>query len=179
MRIHVLLVLGLLGSIACGDSDGSGGSAGGEEGGAGGSGGGATVEVDDAELSAMAADYATLTKVNDAPFMSAQHAGMPMVNVYVSSSAVSAYEGIASGSASFPEGTLIVKEMLDADGNPEVLTAMYKAPEGYDPENLDWWWGMLTPAGEPAMSGSVGKIGMCNDCHQAQAATDAAFGLPQ
>ena len=160
--------------LGCGDSDtGSGGSG---EGG-GGEGGGSSATVDDAELSAMAADYASLTKANPAPFMSAQHDGMPMVNVFYNDVASEHYP-ITSGPFTFAEGSMIVKEMLGPDDQPMMLTAMYKGPAGYDPDNGDWWWGMLTLEGEPAMPGSVGKIAMCTGCHQGQSDTDFAFGIP-
>ena len=179
MRILLSLVC-IGGLLGCSDDEAGTGGAGGDGGdGTGGSGGGGQVTVDDAAISQQAAGYAQLTKVNQAPFMSAQHDGMPMVNVYVNGVGAAEYAKVPMGAASFPEGTLIVKEMLDAQGQPMMLTAMYKAPEGYDPTNRDWWWGMLMPNGTPAQSGSVGKIAMCNGCHQSQTSTDAAFGLPQ
>ena len=178
----VLSVAALSLFTACGDSGSSGGGGSGGEGGSGGSGGdggSAPVTVDDSELGAQAADVASLTKVNVEPFMSAQHMGNPMVNVYVNDVAADSYAEVTTGSpVTFPEGSMIVKEMLDPEGTPMMLTAMFKADAGYDSDNNDWWWGMLTLDGQPAESGSVGKIAMCNGCHQAQTTTDATFGLP-
>lgn len=164
-------------SAGCGDSGETTGTGGG--GGSGGAGGG-NPTVDDAAVSADAADYKTLTKLNSAPFMSAQHQGQPMVNVYVNGVASATYAKVADGAAlTFAEGSLIVKEMLDPEGEPMMLTAMYKGPEGYDAENADWWWGMLTLDGMPAQSGSVGKVALCSGCHGARETTDFAFGIPQ
>lgn len=162
-------------SAGCGDSGETTGTGGGGD-----EGGGGAPTVDDAAVSADAADYKTLTKVNALPFMSAQHQGRPMVNVYVNAAANATYAKVAEGGAlTFAEGSLIVKEMLDPEGEPMMLTAMYKGPEGYDADNADWWWGMLTLDGMPAQSGSVGKVALCSTCHGARETTDFAFGIPQ
>jgi hypothetical protein len=80
----------------------------------------------------------------------------------------------AGGDATFSEGALLVKENLDADGNPSGYFAMYKAFAGYDPDGNDWYWLRVDAAGEVADSG---KIALCKGCHGG-ATSDFVWGVP-
>lgn len=138
--------------------------------------GGAT----DTEIGAMAARYASLPKMNAAPFRTGQHQGNPQVNVYASTAAEGAYRSVNAGTFTgrFPTGTLLVKEMLDPVGGAPILTVMYKKAPGYDPEHGDYWYGRLAADGTPTRADFVGKVGFCIDCHGGAAKTDRVWGLP-
>lgn len=158
--------------VACGGgSSGTPGAAG-----AGGTG----AALSDAQIERLAATYTTFDKMNAKPFVTAQHQGNAMVNVYANAVAADTYRTVAptSTNAHFPEGSMLVKEMLDANGGKPVLTVMYKLPPGYDTQHGDWWRGRLSVDGSPTSPELVGKVGFCISCHEAASATDHAYGLP-
>ncbi|MDC7234207.1 MAG: cytochrome P460 family protein [Spirochaetales bacterium] len=66
---------------------------------------------------------------------------------------------VADGTA--PYGTIIVKENFTSSRELDKLTVMAKV-EGYNPENNDWFWAMLSPEGEVLAEGSPGG---CISCH--------------
>jgi len=160
-----LLLVSLSLPLACGDD-------GGDDDGASGSIGddstGADPGFDEAEVIAMAATYATsLEKINDQPFASA-HGLADMVNVYVDAGAAATYRSLdpmAPVEVDLPEGTLIVKEHLDAAGAFSGYLLMYRGPEGYAPETGDWLWAATNAAGDTVESGPSGGVDFCIDCH--------------
>ncbi len=78
--------------------------------------------------------------------------------------------GASSGSASlpYPEGTIIVKDSFkNAGGGKGALTAvtlMVKRSGGYDAENGDWEYIMLTPKMKVQ---AQGRLSACISCHLA------------
>ena len=138
----------------------------------------ADVMVDeDMVLSDAMAYAADLQQVSSEPRTS-MHGLADTVQFYVSPGDADTYLGIdpdADSTASFTEGALLVKENLDADGNPDGFFAMYKAAEGYDPEGNDWYWLRVDVAGNV---GDSGKVGFCKDCHSGTSETDFVFGVP-
>ena len=176
--IRVLAAIVTVSVAGCGSpSAASPAGGGGAAGSAGGSGASA---LSDAEIEQLAATYPTFQKVNAKPFVTQQHQGNPMVNVYANAIAADTYKAVlpSSTSAHFAQGSMLVKEMLDASGGPPILTVMYKLPAGYDSANGDWWRGRLNADGSATAPDLVGKVGFCLSCHSAAKATDAAFGLP-
>lgn len=177
-RLAALVVASFACSIAaCGDDGGST-----EDGtGAVGSSGTETADstgsapFDEAQVIEMASQYATaLERINAQPFTS-QHAIAASVSVYVDSGAAEMFRMLdpeAPVDLDFPEGTLIVKEHLDAEGSPDGFNLMYRGPEGYDPMASDWYWARVTADGTAAESGA---IGYCISCHAA--APGHAFGV--
>jgi Cytochrome P460 len=139
--------------------------------------------LDDARIEAAASTYATaFARVNRAPFATQQHAGNPMVNVYANDVAVGTYRAIAPSAPApagfaFRPGSMLVKEMLDASGRPEVLTVMYKKAPGYDVTHHDWWYGRLDPSGAPTQPSYAGKVDFCVACHEGAAGSDYAWGV--
>ena len=83
----------------------------------------------------------------------------------------------APTAVTFPEGALIVKENLNANGESDGYFAMYKGPEGYDPSGNDWYWLQVNGAGAV---GNSGPVGFCKDCHGggSAAVSDYVFGVP-
>lgn len=59
------------------------------------------------------------------------------------------------------------------------LTIMYRAKEGYDPENNDWYWVKYLPNGKVAKTGEgmpiAGKVKSCIECHASAAGDDYVF----
>ena len=100
------------------------------------------------------------------------------VNVYVRGD-TKAYRAIhpeAASSASIAVGTVIVREVFDAQGQLAKLTRMAKGPSGYDPTLGDWWFGEATPDGNPVR---LGRLTDCHGCHEPRAAEDFLFGVPK
>lgn len=135
-------------------------------------------EIDEAAVQAMAADFASLTQVSDVPEPS-QHALADTVTFYVADDALDLYLTVdpdAPTEVSFPEGSLLVKENLNANGESFGYFAMYKGPEGYDPSGNDWYWLRVD---ENGAVGNSGQVGFCKDCHGGGAAvSDFVYGVP-
>jgi hypothetical protein len=157
---------------------------------AGSQGGNASANLDpnvtqsDAVIGTLAAGYLENAKMNRASFRTASHLGNPQVNVFANERAEAAYRTISPGGEPpagfvFPAGSLLVKEMLDADGGPPILTVMYKQPPGYDPPHDDWWYGRLRSDGTATDPAYVGRVGFCSACHQGTQEWDFAWGVPE
>lgn len=134
--------------------------------------------VDEDAVRAAADDFANMTRVSDEPVASA-HALADTVIFYAANDVADLYLTIdpeAPTEVTFPEGALLVKENLDADGNSDGYFAMYKAFEGYDPEGNDWYWLRVDGAGAV---GNAGTVGFCKDCHGGGAGvSDFVYGVP-
>jgi len=82
-----------------------------------------------------------------------------------------------------PEGVSVDEVLANPDGHLGAYTVMFRREDGYDPENLDWFWARYNPDGsiaenpmDMALAGRVAK-GMdegCIACHQG-AADDMVF----
>lgn len=124
-----------------------------------------TPPFDEAEVIEQASQYATaLVQINDQPFPS-QHGLAATVNVFVDAANADLYRMLdpaAPTDLDFPEGALIVKEHLDADGAPDGYLMMYQGPEGYDPDANDWFWARVDGTGATKETGAVV---FCIDCH--------------
>ena len=170
------LALALLGCDA--DADDDGGSADTEAEGMDEDGTAAEQTLDEDMILSAAMAYATDLQQVSAEPRASQHVIATTVQFYVTPGDAEMYLGIdpdGDSTASFDEGALLVKENLDADGNPDGLFAMYKAYEGYDPEGNDWYYLRVDASGT---ADNAGKVGFCRDCHAGTAGTDYAFGVP-
>lgn len=89
---------------------------------------------------------------------------------------------IAGSNVVMPEGTVVVREVLDATGAVEKITLMGKGPAGYDPTLGDWWFGVTDPKGAPLVADNggvqVGRMTECHSCHIPRATDDYLFGVP-
>ena len=142
--------------------------------------------LQDEDLSALgaAANYRNFTRVSARPYPSA--IGVGMINVWVSPEAAAAYAAIVPGqtgsNARLPVGAMIVREVLDEQGQVKSLTLMAKGPFGYAPELGDWWFGITAPDCDPRLqedgAWSVGRIERCQSCHEPRVNDDYLFGVP-
>lgn len=172
-RLAVLFLATLCCSAAaCGDDAGTSGDETGAVGSSGSGGASSTGEpapFDEAEVIEQAGQYATeLVRINAQPFPS-QHGLASTVNVFVDAAAADLYRAIdpaAPTEVDFPEGTLLVKEHLDAEGSPDGYLLMVRGPEGYAPEASDWFWARVDGSGTTQETGAVG---FCIGCHAAVA----------
>lgn len=73
-------------------------------------------------------------------------------------------EGRIQEGAQFPEGSLIVKELLENDLTISLYAVLYKSPENADADQNGWVWGYLNPNGTVRTSSSEKGIG-CIGCH--------------
>lgn len=163
-----LLSLVALAAPACADDGGSGD--GGTDTSATGASDGADESTgqapfDEAEVIEQAGQYATaLVQINDTPFAS-QHGLADTVNVFVDAANADLYRTLdpaAPADIDFPEGALVVKEHLDADGNPDGYLMMYQGPDGYAPDANDWFWARVDGTGATKETGAVA---FCISCH--------------
>ncbi len=90
------------------------------------------------------------------------------ITIYVSDSAFSAIEEKAGV---MPEGSTVLKEGYDSDGELREVVVMHKV-EGFDPEHNDWFWLEYDAEGEII---AEGKVLSCYNCHTRQADNDYLF----
>ncbi len=124
------------------------------------------------------------TEVTKEPYPSAAAAGS-MVLEWVSTSSLAIYELISpevtGSNAVAPEGTTIVRAVLDEDGGIGKLTLMFKGPKGYNPALGDWWFGVTDPNGTPIEEDGGAEVGLltgCFTCHVPRANDGYLFGVP-
>lgn len=109
------------------------------------------------------------------------------INVFVSIEGwyefLHATPGDAGRGQEVPVGTVIVREVLDQDGEVETLTVMKRAPDGYSPAHGDFWYAVLEPSGFPRFEAGEPIMGRlearCTGCHDDRAADGFLFGVPQ
>jgi len=147
-----------------------------------------TAEMDDTSVLAAIANgrYArtrAFMKVTSTGFASAVTTGST-IQEWVSTEGYGAYTAIEpdkTGSQSHvPEGTIIVREVRDADNVVTKLTLMVKGPKGYNPALGDWWFGVTTPSGTPQTDDAgpvTGRLTQCFACHIPRANDDYLFGV--
>jgi hypothetical protein len=150
--------------------------------------GGGGVSVDEsAIMSALSGhrESPAFVRLNDAPYATALGTGAS-INVYVSANGYVPYASITpdkTGSgAILPEGTLILREVLEPNGAIKTLTLMYKGPKGYNPDLGDFWFGVTDVAGKPALDtnnvAKLGRLAECYSCHTPRANDGYLFGVP-
>jgi hypothetical protein len=137
-----------------------------------------TVTDFDRAMMETARSYKSFAKIDRAPYTSTL--GAFDINVFVRGD-VRAYRSIHPESTTtapmkLEVGTVIVREVLDANGQVAKLTLMAKGPAGYDPTLGDWWFGEADPAGTPT---KMGRLTECHSCHIPRANEDFVFGVPR
>jgi hypothetical protein len=73
-------------------------------------------------------------------------------------------DGRVKPGATFPEGSLIVKELHDNATTIAIFAVMYKQPSNPNADDNGWVWAYLAPDGSVPISSS-GKGSGCNGCH--------------
>ena len=133
--------------------------------------------VDEQAVVEQALGYADFERINAEPLPSL-HGLAELVNIWVPAELADDYRALDpeddEQQASFPAGALIVKEHLDASGEPVGMTLMFKAEPGYDPERRDWWWGGAQLDGTLTASG---RVDFCIGCHSPRSSADWLFGV--
>ncbi len=113
---------------------------------------------------AIPSDFRTsFTKVNRARFMSRGHLEDRFaVDVYVNAAAERVWR---SDTSAIPAGAMLVKEQFDPSpaDRPAGILAMEKREAGFDPENGDWRWIVVSAKGEIVKDG---KLEQCSGCHR-------------
>jgi hypothetical protein len=137
----------------------------------------------DRAMMEIATTYHTFSKIDRKPYMSTT--GAFDINVYVHGDA-QGYRAVHPDSTAMTPpiavGTVIVREVLAADGSVSKLTLMAKGPSGYDPTFGDWWFGEADPQGMPLVVDGVVRLGRlddCHSCHMPRAPEDYLFGVPK
>lgn len=137
----------------------------------------------DEDLSQLTA-YRAEMKMVSSPYRS-DLAPNPQIEVWIDPAAATSYQRIRpdqkGANVALPEGTLIVREVLGADGKITKLTVMGKGAAGTNPALGDWWFAVTTPTGVPLEENGAplsGKLTQCYSCHdQRGAADDYLFGV--
>jgi hypothetical protein len=143
-------------------------------------------DVPDVEVNASSlepvARYQSLARINLQPYLS--ELGPTSINCYVAGD-VDDYKKIhperTGAGVTLPWGTVIVREVLDANRRITKLTVMAKGPPGYDPSLGDWWFAVTDPAGTPLVENGVpqvGRMAACHGCHLDRPQDDFLFGVP-
>jgi len=110
-----------------------------------------------------AEEYSEWLKMNSKPIEGRTH-GLTTIYVNQDRAAIAPDGSLAFP---FPDGTVIVKEVLGSD-----LQAIMRKVEGIDPEHGDWQWIEYGPNGSV-----VGQDGACWDCHFKARDSDYVFTL--
>lgn len=137
-------------------------------------------------LIAEFSDYKKWTLVNPVPeLMEARAAfdcarvlgrdeGSPHLNKYISVyvNEVGRAAMLTQRTPRFPPGSMIVKEKLSSKTSitPELLTAMVKREQGYNPESGNWEYVVLNGTASAIME--RGKLTNCQSCHAAYTRSD-------
>ncbi|MCA9684953.1 MAG: hypothetical protein KC457_22415 [Myxococcales bacterium] len=84
--------------------------------------------------------------------------------------------------ATFPRGSILVKDVHDIDGMPlDVLTVLAKFEPGYYPAGKDWYFAAIRRDGTiiDNTAGNGPEVKFCVDCHSMIGSnTDLVIGLP-
>lgn len=144
------------------------------------------VTYDPEEVLATAADYQTaLERLDVEPVPSVHGDGMGTAAFYANSEAAEVFRSIDPGdpdaTATFPRGSILVKENFDsAQISHGMLSVMAKFEEGYNPLGNDWFFAMVDLDGNVLdnKAGNGADVEFCRDCHsQMGADTDLVIGL--
>jgi hypothetical protein len=108
------------------------------------------------------------------------------IKVWITGNAAQEYLRVSpdrSGSGAWlPPGTTLVREVWKGVTLKKV-TVMVKAPVGYYPDGRDYWYGVMSPAGDIMWSTDgkrlAGRLGRCAACHINRGADDGLFGIPR
>ena len=73
-------------------------------------------------------------------------------------------EGKIQNNASFPEGSLIVKELYADEKSLDLYAILFKDSKNVDADAKGWLWGYIRPGGNVAVSASK-KGSSCINCH--------------
>jgi hypothetical protein len=73
-------------------------------------------------------------------------------------------EGKVQNNASFPEGSLIVKELYADEKSLDLYAILFKDSKNVDADAKGWVWGYIRPGGNVAVSASK-KGSSCINCH--------------
>lgn len=73
-------------------------------------------------------------------------------------------EGKIKTEAKFGEGSLIVKELLNANKELDLYAVLYKDAGNSDADNKGWVWGYINPDGTVRIS-ATNKGAQCISCH--------------
>jgi hypothetical protein len=135
----------------------------------------------------------TLERLDNAPFMSQHLEGVGLATAYADAESAELFRTLVQDlmqlepptGVVFAEGSLLVKENFDLEGNPvDVLNVMAKFEPGYNPNGNDWFFAAITRDGEVIdaglgpISGKGAEVEFCRDCHsQMGANTDLVIGL--
>ncbi len=111
--------------------------------------------------------YSGWMKINKKPFLSEPHGGM-LVTTFANATAEAA---IKSKQASFPVGSILVKESYaDQNGKPGMKGTIFSMEKTAD----GWLWVTTDATGHVMEKGNSQQMQMCAQCHQS-AKMDSAF----
>src|SRR6266508_1004143 len=119
------------------------------------------------EVYTPATAYSGWMKINKKPFLSEAHGGM-LVTTFANATAEAA---IRSKQASFPVGSILVKEShADQNGKPGMKGTIFSMEKTAD----GWLWVTTDETGHVIEKGNSQQMQMCAQCHQS-AKMDSAF----
>ena len=140
------------------------------------------MDMVDTQMISEASRVAAFKRINAQPYPST--IGAFNIDVFASQDALDfakIHPETTGSHITMPVGTLIVRQVLDANGQVTKVTLMGKGPAGYDPSIGDWWFGVTDPSGKPLSDDTglqVGRLTQCHGCHIPRAQDDYLFGVP-
>jgi hypothetical protein len=143
-------------------------------------------KYDPDEVIAQAIQFETaFERIDNGPHPSLHVEGMGYGAIYANEAAAEVFRGIDGSdlddTATFPVGSILVKNNFDAEMNPRgAITILAKFEEGYNPTHHDWFFAMVTLEGEviEGKSSPSFEVEYCYDCHASMGEkTDFAIGL--
>lgn len=118
-------------------------------------------------------DWQSWQQLTHKPIFSKGH-GETWVEIYVNELAEETYR---NATGPYPVCAKVVKAAYEDEGGTEFwsLTVMVKMPQGYDPENGDWWYANYHNAAgiKPVKQGKLYHD--CILCHKGASETDYLF----
>lgn len=121
------------------------------------------------ELKQWAQDYKKLKAINDTLEPSNIHGSF--VKTFLD---VSAFEQYQTKSFPYADQTLSFKESYSAKDGAVNRLYMMKKIKGYDPDNGDWYYAVMSTEG---VASQQGKVSFCISCHASAKDKDYIYGF--
>jgi hypothetical protein len=107
------------------------------------------------------------------------------IDEWITAEAFDEYELVAPDESTpgvqLPQGTMIVRAVVDSDNEVSKLTVMFKGPPGYNGALDDWGYAVTDPSGAPLRDDAgvlFGRLSQCYSCHLPRSEEDFLFGVP-
>lgn len=141
-------------------------------------------EIRDRVLSASESEFIMLTDRDAIPSMVVPDT---MIRVMVSEEFAEDYAlvdpAVTGSEVVLPPGTLVIRQLLTTDGEPDGLTMLTVGPPTSNEHVGDLWFGVLEADGEWRQDEDgqpmYGALASCSSCHAQRGSDGFLFGVPR